>query len=406
MIGTVVAPDADGVGRLRVREGRDGPLVAELPAASLSAGAPRYERPMSPPREAEGLDPAGLPAPDCAADLLELVLDPAWVYRQYDHQLFCNTVIGPGEGDAAVLRLAAPGVAPSTKALALSTDANPGWCRLDPRRGTAATVAESVLNVACAGARPLALVNCLNFGNPEHPEVMWQLSEAIDGMAQACSALGVPVVGGNVSLYNEHDGTDIDPTPVVAVLGLIEVLATRPPALSMAPGDELVLLGRGEALLGGSAWAQLHGAHGGRLFALDLEAHRALAELVRGLVAAQTAGGARRVVSALHDVSGGGLAIALAELAVASGCGAEVTGVGSHAELFSESPSRVVVATPDAAALLELAAAAGVPAARLGRASGERLVVEGLLDLPVASIAEAARRLPLTLDLAPVAAGD
>jgi phosphoribosylformylglycinamidine synthase II len=409
VIGTVVAADEDGVGRLRVREGPDGPLVAELPAASLSEGAPRYERPMSPPdggprpgRAGSGaaLDPDLAPPSDCGADLLALLLDPAWVFRQYDHQLFCNTVLGPGEGDAAVLRLAGPGIPPSRRALALSTDANPGWCRLDPRRGTAATVAESVLNVACAGARALALVNCLNFGNPEHPEVMWQLSEAVDGMAEACIALGVPVVGGNVSLYNEHDGADIAPTPVVAVLGLIDHLANRPPGLCQRDGDELVLLGRTEAVLGGSSWSERHRAPGGRLFGLDLGGHAALVELVRGVVAVQVADrSARPLVSGLHDVSAGGLAVTLAELAVASACGAEVDGIGSQAELFSESPSRVVVATPDPGELLARAAAAGVPAARLGRAGGDRLVIGDLLDVSVATLAEASRsRLPLALD--------
>jgi phosphoribosylformylglycinamidine synthase len=412
VIGAVVAPDADGVGRLRVREGRGGPLVAELPAASLSEGAPRYLRPMAAPRPAEALDPGSLPLPDCGADLHALLLDPAWIYRQYDHQLFCNTVLGPGEADATVLRLAAPGIPPSGKAIALSADANPTWCRLDPRRGTAATVAESVLNVACTGARPLALVNCLNFGNPEHPEVMWQLSESIDGMAEACTALAVPVVGGNVSLYNEHDGRDIDPTPVVTVLGLIERLARRPPALSMSPGDELVLLGVTEANLAGSAWAELHRAGGGELFSLDLAAHLRLVELVRRLVAAEAAeaaeraergeGGvtARGTIGGLHDVSSGGLALALAELAVAAGCGAQVWGVASHAELFSESPSRVVVATTEAARLLEVAAGAGVPAARLGRAGGERLVIGELIDEAVSDLAATARgRLGAALDV-------
>ena len=136
-----------------------------------------------------------------------------------------NTVFGPGEADATLLRLAGPGFPLPARGLHSAADANPSWCRIDPRLGTAYTVAESALNVACVGARPLALVNCLNFGNPEHPEVMWELSESVDGMSEACAALGIPVVGGNVSLYNESNGVDIDPTPVVAVVGLVE----RPP---------------------------------------------------------------------------------------------------------------------------------------------------------------------------------
>src|SRR5208337_3509203 len=150
--------------------------------------------------------------------------------------LFLNTVAGPG-GDAAVLRLAAPGLPATSRGLALSTDSNPRWCALDPRSGTAATVAESALNVACAGARPIAAVNCLNFGNPEHPEVMWQLSESIDGMAEACLALGLPVIGGNVSFYNESAGADIDPTPTIAVLGVVDRLEHRPPGAVFVAGD-------------------------------------------------------------------------------------------------------------------------------------------------------------------------
>ena len=138
----------------------------------------------------------------------------------------------PG-GDAAVLRVSGPGLPPSARCLALSTDANPRWCKIDPRIGTSWLVVESVMNIACAGARAVALVNCLNFGNPEHPEVMWELSEAIDGMAEACRALDLPVVGGNVSLYNESSGTDISPTPVVAALGVIDDLVTRPPGMSL-----------------------------------------------------------------------------------------------------------------------------------------------------------------------------
>ena len=222
-------------------------------------------------------DPDALDAPvDAGADLLALLQDPAPIYTQYDHRLFLNTVLGPGEADATVLKLAAPDVPFAGKGLALSVDANANWCRVDPRIGAAATVAESALNVACAGARPIALVDCLNFGNPEHPEVMWQLSEAIDGITEACRALSIPVVGGNVSLYNETSGIDIEPTPVVAIVGLIDELGRKPPSLVWEEGDTIVLLGDPALSLAGSRWAGERRRRGGRLLPIDWNAHLAL----------------------------------------------------------------------------------------------------------------------------------
>ena len=267
VVGRVTEPPPGQPGRLRVLDGFDGELLGDVPAVALSEEAPLYHRPMTEPGgypARAGDDPGSLPAPaDCGTDVCAMVSDPSWVYRQYDHQLFLNTVAGPG-GDAAVLRLAAPGLPRSERGLALTTDSNPTWCAIDPRAGTAATVAEGALNVACAGARPVAVVNCLNFGNPEHPEVMWQLSEAVDGMSEACTALGLPVIGGNVSLYNESGGADIDPTPVIGTLGLIERLAAPPPGVTLVEGASLVLLDasvgattdrRSPPSLAGSRWA-------------------------------------------------------------------------------------------------------------------------------------------------------
>jgi phosphoribosylformylglycinamidine synthase len=367
-----------GTGRLRVFEG--GQVVADVPAASLHEDAPLYHRPEQRPADREARaadDPARLPAPaDCGADLVALTADLSWVWSQYDHQLFLNTVEGPG-GDAAVLRLKAPGLPASNRAIALSADGNARWCALDPRQGTALVVAEAALNVACAGARPVALVDCLNFGNPEHPEVMWQLSEAIDGMAEAARALDVPVVGGNVSLYNESRGRDIDPTPVVGMVGLIDALERRPPGAGLVEGGRILLLGDAAATsLAGSAWARTRGHAGGRLPDIDYDRHRALLELVRGLVADD-------VLAAIHDVSDGGLGVALAEMAFAGGVGFRVTGLGGHAELFSEAPSRVVVCVlPERAPeVLRRASEAGLPASLLGGSGGDRLIVEGLADL-------------------------
>ena len=406
VVGHVVpAPPDGGPGRLRVRAGAGGEVLGEVTASSLADDAPRYERPLAPPPDLEARrlrEPAGrVESRDPGADLLALCYDPAFVFSQYDHQLFLNTVLGPGEADAAVLRLAGPGVPWTGKGLALSTDANPGWCAIDPRAGAAATVAESVLNVACAGGRPVAVVDCLNFGNPEHPAVMWQLSEAVDGIAEACMALGVPVVGGNVSFYNESAGIDIDPTPVVGVVGVIERLERRPPGVAAPAGESLVLLGETVPLLAGSRWArELHGETGGRLAPLDLEAHRRLCDTVRELVVASSGGPGAPPVSAVHDVSDGGLALCLAEMAVAGGTGLVVAGIAGTAELFSESPSRVVICTPDPAAVLAVAGRAGIAARELGRTGGNRFVVEGLVDLPLEAIAAArAQRLPAAVEL-------
>ena len=207
---------------------------------------------------------------------------------------------------ASPLRACGRRPAPSRAVWRLSTDGSPRWCALDPRAGTRLVVAESALNVACAGARPVALVNCLNFGNPEHPEVMWQLSEAIDGMAEACTALGIPVVGGNVSLYNESNGTDIHPTPVVGTLGLIDRPAARHPdpglragsSRGAAPARPAPVPSRWPA----SRWAAERRGHlGGHLPALDLELHARLLRLVAALVD-------ERLVDGVHDVSDGGSA--------------------------------------------------------------------------------------------------
>src|SRR5205823_5721647 len=292
-------------GRLRILDGTDGEVLADVPAASLHEDAPRYERPMRPPMDIDRRradDPSRLPAPaDCGEDLLGLLADTSWVWSQYDHQLFLNTVEGPG-GDAALLRLKAPGLPATRRGLALTTDGNAGWCDLDPRQGTALTVAESALNVACVGARPVAVVNCLNFGNPEHPEVMWQLSEAVDGMAEACGRLNVPVVGGNVSLYNESRGRDIDPTPVIGVVGIVERVDAPPPGVRLVEQGRVILLGdRSVTELGGSAWARtLRANKGGRLPKLDYERHLAMLGLIRELVL-------DGVLEGAHDVSDGGI---------------------------------------------------------------------------------------------------
>ena len=392
VVGRVVEPaDVDGtpVGMLRIRAGFDGEVLGEVPAASLADQAPLYNRPLARPANLDAVrdddptrdEPVGSPSDD----LLGLLVDPAWVYRQYDSQLFLNTVVGPGR-DAALLRLAGPGLPPSRRGVALSTDSNPRSCALDPRRGTALTVAEGVANLACVGATAKAVVNCLNFGNPEHPEVMWQLSESIDGMAEACRALDLPVVGGNVSLYNESGGRDIDPTPVVGLLGVVDELVSPPPGWAWNDGDTIVLVGERRSVelepypLGGSRWATRRGRRGGHVPLLDTVTFARTTAFVTGEVAGICAGRPSDV-SAVHDVGAGGLAVALAEMAVTTGVGVRAEDLQGHGELFAEFPGRYVMATSDLAAFDARAAKAGVSLTVIGRAGGDRVVLAGLVDL-------------------------
>ncbi len=338
VVGVVTAPEPGRGGRLRVRDGFDGPVLADVPAASLSDDAPLYDRSREAPTwwPDAGAEPEPPAAADCAGDLLSLLRSTRWVSRQYDHQLFLNTVVGPG-GDAALLRLAGPGLPPSARGVAITTDSNPRACALDPRAGTALVVAEGVANLACVGATAVAVVNCLNFGNPEHPGVMWQLSESIDGMAAACRALELPVIGGNVSFYNESGGADIDPTPVLGVLGLVDAVQAPPPGLAWREGDTVVVLGARAAAgaagagvwpLAATQWAAERrdgrGTGGrGAVPAVDFAAHARVCALVAAMVADQVAGRAG-LVHGVHDVSSGGLAVALAEMAAASGLGCTV----------------------------------------------------------------------------------
>jgi phosphoribosylformylglycinamidine synthase len=319
-----------------------------------------------------------------------MLIDPTWVYRQYDSQLFLNTVVGPGR-DAALLRLAGPGLPVSERGIALSTDSNPRWCALDPRAGTALTVAESVANLACVGATAKAVVNCLNFGNPEHPEVMWQLSESIDGMTEACQGLGLPVIGGNVSLYNESGGHDIDPTPVVGLLGVVASLVAPPPGWSWHEGDAIVLVGTRHASgprqfpLGGTRWATRRGRRGGHVPSFDAATLRAAFDFVAGEISGICAG-FESDVTAVHDVGGGGLALALAEMVAVAGHGAVVDELESHGELFAEFPGRFVMATNHLAPFTARAKRAGVSIVPLGTVGGERLRIGASIDLSMADI--------------------
>jgi phosphoribosylformylglycinamidine synthase len=362
-----------------------GKVVAEVPARSLADEGPVYERPMSPPREQDDLladDPADLsPAVDEREALLRLLGSPnlaskRWVYEQYDSLVGGNTVAGPGS-DAALIRIEG-----TRRAVAVSTDGNGRYGHLDPYLGGAHAVAESARNVACAGARPLAITNCLNFGNPERPEVMWAFRQTIEGMGEACRALGTPVTGGNVSFYNESGGSAIWPTPVVGMLGLIEDYGRRV-GIAFAGGNAVYLLGETRPELGGSEYAEaVLGTVSGRPPALELDREAAL---IGVLVDCASEG----VLASAHDCSDGGLAVTLAESAMAGDCGFSVSlpdaELPPHVALFSESASRAVVSVDPARAgeLEAMAARHEVPFARLGETGGAVMSFDGLLEIPV-----------------------
>jgi phosphoribosylformylglycinamidine synthase len=366
-----------GDGLLRVKA--HGSVVAEVPNVALTDEAPVYRRPFAPPSGREALarmpvaELGGGPAPGDA--FLRLLASPTvaskrWIYRQYDYMVRTNTIVLAGLG-AGVVRIKGTG-----RALAMSVDGNARFCQLDPRAGARLALAESARNVACAGATPIGATNCLNFGNPERPEIMWQFAEAVAGLGEACRALGIPITGGNVSLYNETDGRAVLPTPVIGVVGVIEDASNARARVFPEPGLEIVLLGENHGELGGSEWlATIHGRIAGRPPALDLERERALQALVAGLAA-------RDLIRSAHDCAEGGFAVALAECCFDSGgVGAnvsvpEVRGVDgldpAAATLFGESASRVIVSVEpgSVAAVLASAEAAGVPAARIGRTGG------------------------------------
>ena len=373
-------------GQLRILDGLEGPVLGEVPAISLHEDAPLYERPMAPPADLvtrqEDTPEGHLPEPnDVTGDLLSLMQSQEWITSQYDSQLFLNTVAGPGS-NAAVLRLKHPVSGEDTgRGLAVTTDGNHRWCAVDPKIGTAMTVAESMLNLACVGAEPRALVNCLNFGNPENPNVMWQLSEAVDGMAEACTQFNIPVVGGNVSLYNESQGNNIDPTPIVGLIGVINNLETPPPGISWNEGDRLMVIGPPAKGLSGSAWAFARNARNGQLNQVDYETHERVCQTVRMLVN-------EGLVTAIHDISSGGLAVAVAEMAVQSGVGCSLARVPDIESMFSESSSRVVIAVDPEhmQSVEEIIQNQDIPSARIGLAHGEKFTIKGLIDIELSKI--------------------
>jgi phosphoribosylformylglycinamidine synthase subunit PurL len=373
---------------------RRGEVIADLPARSLADEGPTYDRPRQRPGwlddyaavDAESLTlPGEIDDPDGDHDLGAFALGflaspnvatPDWVTEQYDHLVLGGTVLAPGMGDAGVVRL--PG---TNRAVACATDGNGRWCELDPVEGTRRIVAEAFRNVACVGARPLATTNCLNFGNPERPEIMWQLAESIRALGEATRALGVPVTGGNVSLYNETRGRAIHPTPVVGILGLLEHTEDTVDLALEDEGDLVFLLGAPTApgLAGSELQRYLDAPLGGVLAPVDLDLEAAIAEVL------QVAARAGWLHSA-HDVSSGGMLVTLAESAVAGDIGIEVDlprDLSPAQVLCSESPGRVVVTVPSRHVrdLAQLCGDADVPLTDIGTVGGDRLNVEGLVDL-------------------------
>jgi phosphoribosylformylglycinamidine synthase len=311
---------------------------------------------------------------DFGAALLDLLASPnlrsrRFAFRQYDSTVQGNTVLGPGHA-AAVIR-----VEGTPRGLALTTDCNPRLMRLDPRRGAAQAVAEAARNLACVGAEPIAVTDCLNFGNPEKPRVAWQLTEAVEGLAEACRALGVPIVSGNVSLYNEAAGQAIPPTPTVGMVGLLDDV-TVTVAAGFQPGSSVVLLGAQPEALGSSEYLPAHG----RFPRLSLDAERDLHALLRDLAA-------RRWLRSAQDVADGGLVVALAECAMLGDCGASLSldAASMEVTLFSEDQGRAVITCAPALAnqVLGLAAGYGVPAAVVGETGGSHLQVDGAFELSI-----------------------
>ena len=372
-----------------------GEQVVDIPPGSAADDGPVYDRPVRRPAGQDALaldDPLSLPRPAEAAELRAAVLallaapdaaDKTWVTEQYDRYVRGDTVLAMPH-DAGLIRVdEATGLG-----VALATDGNGRYCLLDPYAGTQLALAEAYRNVAATGARPLAVTNCLNFGSPEDPEVMWQFTEAVRGLADGCLTLGVPVTGGNVSFYNQTGTAAIQPTPVVGVLGVHDDVRLRVGSGFTSAGDTLMLLGETRPEFGGSLWARVaHGHLGGRPPAVDLEAERALAQV---LVTAA----ARGLLSAAHDLSDGGLAVALAESCLAGGLGAQVTLPGeAFTLLFSESAGRALVAIRPGreAEFTALRAEAGVPGDVIGRVGGDVLEIAGSFSIGLDELAAAHR---------------
>ncbi|WP_369202251.1 phosphoribosylformylglycinamidine synthase subunit PurL [Streptomyces sp. PU-14G] len=369
-----------------------GEKIVDVDPKTVAHEGPVYERPYARPAwqdELQADDPAKLPRPangdELRAAALALVSSPnqaakSWITDQYDRYVLGGTVLAQPE-DSGMIRIDAE----TGLGVAVSTDGNSRYAKLDPYEGARLALAESYRNVAATGARPLAVTDCLNFGSPEDPAAMWQFAEAARGLADACLELGTPVTGGNVSLYNQTGEAAIHPTPVVGVLGVIDDVARRTPMAFREEGHLIYLLGETREELGGSAWSQVaHGHLGGRPPRADLERERLLADI---LISASRDG----MADAAHDISDGGVIQALAESCLKGGRGARIVvpdGLDPFVFLFSESQGRALVAVPRSEELRfsDMCAARGLPAARVGVVDGDALEVQGHFALPLAEL--------------------
>jgi phosphoribosylformylglycinamidine synthase len=356
-----------------------GETVGEIPLAPLADAAPKYDRPWVPtPKRAPLTDVPE--STDIAADLVKLMASPdlcskRWIWEQYDHMVGADTLQRPG-GDAAVVR-----VHGTKKALAITTDCTPRYCFADPVEGGKQAVAETWRNLIAVGAKPLAITDCMNFGAPTRPEIMGQFVGCIEGMAQACTALDFPVVSGNVSLYNETNGVGILPTPAIGGVGLIADYDEQMTLAFKAAGETILVLGRGSGHIGQSLWLrEILGREDGPPPPVDLTRERTNGEFVRAAIAAG-------LVSAVHDVSDGGLLVAVAEMALASNIGCEFAALplgenGSDVVslcwtefMFGEDQGRYVVTTSRPEELTASALQADIPVQHFGTVGGDSIAI-------------------------------
>lgn len=384
-------------GRLTILE--EETRVADLPVSLITSGAPTYKRPVEKPgylKKIKRLDSEKLPEPeDIQRVFLEILSSPTvsskkWVYEQYDHMVRTDTVLGPG-ADSAIIRLKG-----TQKGIAMTSNVNSRYCYLNPREGSKIAVAESVRNLTCCGASPLAITDCLNFGNPENPEIMWQFQESVEGMSEAARTFNTPIVSGNVSLYNETEGIAIFPTPTVAMVGLIKDTAKIVTSWFRDPGDLVILLGGAiEEDIGGSEYLKIqHGLIDGKPPSIDLDKEKKLAEM---LIACAS----QSILKSAHDISEGGFAVALAECCFSPdgtrGVAVKAPDINENSLrsdlfLFSETQSRVIASISETnwEKIKEMASDYGVPALRAGVVTdNDRFCIEDLVDMKISAVHDA-----------------